>query len=515
MRRLRYAAVMPAVLGGLLAGMTPALAEPTLNSTNIPARYTNQVLDWHPCKPEELTPPLPGDVSGLECATYQTPRDWARPNDKPELTIAISRLKSTGPTTASVFTNPGGPGGAGRAFAAALRDQTRLREHQEIIGIDPRGTGKSTNVTCAGAAATGGHLDPRDRDPRNLNLIIDAIRYAANACRQASGDLGPLINTFQSIHDLDLLRALLGREKINWVGYSAGTWLGAHYAQRFPQRTGRFVLDSATEFTGTWQDSFDWQPMAFERRWRQDFLPWIARYEAKYHFGATAEAARATFEQLRQAISRNPVEIEGNRVYPAVLDMAIVGMLKKKASFPVLADTLVHLKQLAEGTAPAQQQERARTAVKAALAPDFLEATLFHTLCADSRWQGTPASAIRQSQQLLDRGYTLYGGGWLKFQLCRVWDTPARPLPKPDGKGVPPVLIVHAEHDGATAIEGARKARAHYQNSRLLTVTGEGDHGIYAMGNQAVDQIVDAYLVDGIVPPDRSVPGMPLPVPAS
>jgi pimeloyl-ACP methyl ester carboxylesterase len=79
---------------------------------------------------------------------------------------------------------------------------------------------------------------------------------------------------------------------------------------------------------------------------------------------------------------------------------------------------------------------------------------------------------------------------------------------------VPPVLIVQSVHDPATPIEGARRAHEAFENSRMLTITDEGDHGIYAGGNVCADTVVEKYLVDGIVPEDSTCPGMPLPVPA-
>lgn len=510
MKRLLAVGVIPAVVGGLLAGAVPAPAS-TLNTTNIPAHYAGQTLDWHPCAAEELLTLPPGtDISGLECATYRTPRDWDRAGERQDLTIAVSRLKSTGPSTASLLTNPGGPGGPGRWQPTMFRGQDKLREHQDIIGIDVRGTGKSTNVTCRGAVDVIRQLDPRDRDPRNLNQILANAEHAAKSCQTAGGELGPLITTYQTIKDFDLLRALLGREEINWVGYSGGTWLGAHYAQQFPQRTGRFVLDSSTEFTTTWQNSFNRQPVGFERRWRQDFLPWMARYDAKYHFGTSGEEVRQTYERVRYALSRNPMDGKG----PVQLENALGYMLYKKVTFPALADLLVKVRAAMENGAPEQAKADARAAVKdAGDASDAQDATFWNTLCGEGRFTGTRESLIRDSQRNLDRGLLIAGGGVLNAAVCLFWDKEPRPLPKLDGKGVPPVLIVQSEHDPATPIEGAKRAHAAFANSRMLTVTGEGDHGLYADGNAAVDKIVNAYLVDGVVPADQSVPGMPLPVP--
>ncbi|OZM71225.1 peptidase [Amycolatopsis antarctica] len=516
-RRLRFVVVIPAVAGGLLAGMTPALANPDpLNTTGIPAHYAEQGLDWRQCTAEDV-PDKPETAKILECATFATPRDWEHPDDRQDVTIAISRLKSTGETTASVLTNPGGPGGPGRSFPASLSEQAKLREHQEIIGIDTRGTGRSTNISCDGAGQGEIH-DPRDRDPRNLDLLLDTTELTTKTCEQASGELGRFVDTFHNTKDLDLLRVLLGREKINWIGYSAGTWLGAHYAQRFPDRVGRFVLDSSVDFTSTWAASFDLQPMGYERRWRQDFLPWAAAHDDRYGLGATGEQVRQTFEDVRYALTGNPVEVDGVKVGPADLDSRFVGLLKSKQAFPGLADFLVQLRTLTGNDAPEQAKAQARAAIADAPAEpapnDALLAVLTAVRCNDSPTPGDRQSVIRRSQEFLDQGNLLAGGYWMFIQNCIFWENQPRPLPALDGKGVPPVVMVQSANDPATPIEGARKAHAGFENSRLLTVTGEGDHGIYGYGNAAVDEVVDAYLVEGVVPEDQSVPGVPPPNPS-
>ncbi|MBP2472285.1 pimeloyl-ACP methyl ester carboxylesterase [Crossiella equi] len=509
--------VVPAVAAGLLAGLTPALASAEeVNSTGIPARYAGQELAWRQCVAEDM-PDNPEAAKTLECATFATPRDWQHPHQRQDVTIAISRLKSTGETTASVLTNPGGPGGPGRSFPASLSKQAKLREHQEIIGIDTRGTGRSTNISCGGAGFGETH-DPRDRDPRNLDLLLDSLEQTTKTCQRASGELGKFVDTFHNTKDLDLLRVLLGRKKINWIGYSAGTWLGAHYAQRFPNRVGRFVLDSSVDFTSTWSASFDLQPMGYERRWRQDFLPWAARHDNRYGLGATGEQVRQTFEAVRHALSRKPVEVGGVKVGPADLDARFIGLLKSKQTFPGLADFLVQLRTLTANDAPEPAKEQARSAIAKAKTEkdpnDALLAVLTAVRCNDSATPGDRQSVIRRSQEFLDQGFLLDGGYWMFIQNCIFWEGKPRPLPTVDGKGVPPVVMVQSAHDPATPIEAARKAHAGFKGSRLLTVTGEGDHGLYGFGNATLDKVVDAYLVDGVVPADQDVPGMPLPDPA-
>ena len=97
---------------------------------------------------------------------------------------------------------------------------------------------------------------------------------------------------------------------------------------------------------------------------------------------------------------------------------------------------------------------------------------------------------------------------------CTFWDRPNVTLKQPTGIGVAPTLMVQAERDAPTPIEGARKAHAGFAGSRMLTVKDEGDHGIYGFDNACVNDVVERYLVDRVTPAgDLSCPGVPLPEP--
>ncbi|GAA4031794.1 alpha/beta hydrolase [Allokutzneria multivorans] len=535
MKRIRSVAAVPAVAALLLAGFTPALAsENPLNSTGIPAKYTNQVLDWHRCTVEELgTTPPPGSEH-MECATHLTPRDWNNLSDTRDLTIAISRLPATAQATDSVLINPGGPGAEGRIYPARLRFQDRLLVNQEVVGFDPRGTGRSTSISCGGALDGPEQFDPRNRDAKNLEAILDATDKAAQLCMERAGDLGPLMNTSQTVRDLDLLRVLLKRQKINWVGYSAGAWMGAHYATAFPSRVKRVLLDSPVEFTTSWERAFAWQPLGFERRWRQDFLPWMAKYDKVYGFGTTAEAARQTFETVRTALGVRPVKYNGFTVNPNILDSIAAEGIYGKRQFHGTATTLVDIRKLTQQSTSEKEKAEAALRVKAAVetkdvetrlmpgngslpgAPDSYPTNFWTVRCNEGPWPGDRASVVRQSQEHLDKQQTLVGGKWM-VQPCIFWRKPPLALPTIDGRGLPPTLIVQSVHDPATAIEGTRRAHKAFAGSRMITVTDEGDHGLYAanpaVGNPDLDKVINQYLIDGVVPPNMTVPGAPLPPP--
>ncbi|MEU4803664.1 alpha/beta hydrolase [Actinosynnema sp. NPDC023587] len=483
-----------AMSAAALVATLPAVAQAQEQDRSTP--WHAQSITWAPCT--DLPAPT------LECGTYRTPQDWRSPGNGKTITIAVSRLKpQSGRARGSVLTNPGGPGAPGRLLPLVYESRAKLADNFEIIGVDPRGTGASTNVTCANfdflAVA-----DPRDRSRRNVELIYDAAELQADTCRRNSGELGRVLNTEQTVKDLDLLRRLLGRDKVNWIGYSGGTWLGAYYATYFPERVDKFVLDSNTDFTTTFQDVFDEFGRGFERRFRVDFLPWVAKYDSLYHLGTTPEQVRRKYEETRAELARNPVQLpDGTIVSGVTLDLLLVRAQYSKQNFPDAAKAFAELSQApTTRTAPAADVRY----------PDAANATLYGIACNDTKFKGGREYLAREAERLGER-YPLIG----YYQLlapCAFWDRPSLDLKTPTGKGVPPILMVQSVRDPATPVEGARRAHEKFAGSRLLTVTDEGDHGIYGFGNPCVDDIVESFLVDGEVPAkDVTCPGTPLPDP--
>jgi pimeloyl-ACP methyl ester carboxylesterase len=537
LRKIHLLVGVPLLAGALLVGGLSAIAEPPQTSGGqavanpaIPARYAEQQINWKPCFPDGPPQGLPPGAESLECGSFSSPRDWLRPDDKIDITVAVSRLRTTPEPKGSVVTNPGGPGAPGRTLPLAFLGRQKLLDSQEIVGMDPRGSGESSNITCGGQSSLGSDLDARDRSQANLDLILNSNKLIAQNCQTRSGELGAYINTEQTVRDIDLLRVLLGREKINWVGYSGGTWLGAHYATAFPDRVGAFVLDSNVEFTTSFEESFNWQPLGFERRWREDFLNWAARYDALYHLGTTGEAARQTYETIRASLTRKPVLVDGQELTANLFDYSIVPSLYSKEDFAGLADFLVSVRTLTEQpaeAAPARAAAARVTEFRAKLAgqdpmpmapvnyEDAYPASFISITCNDTPWDGDERSLVKLSDKL-GKKYPLIGWSWVA-QPCIFWNRPNVNLPAPTGAGVPPVLMVQSTNDPATPLEGAQRAHQAFAGSRMVTVTGEGDHGIYALtGNACVDDLVESYIVDGVVPgADQSCAGMPLPNPAA
>ncbi|MCD0447720.1 alpha/beta hydrolase [Actinocorallia sp. API 0066] len=518
-RRALVAAVC--LTSTLILPTAPALAAPPSDpATEAVSRLPLQKLKWQRC----LEPGVPARYARLQCATLKAPRDWAKPNG-PKITLAISRLKAkSGKPKGVLFTNPGGPGQVGLFLPLILMDagRTRLLQTQDVIGIDVRGTGYSTQTRCKDAYYYPG-LDPRDRSAPSIRRQLEEGASTAGACQTGGGLPSRYVTTAQTVRDLEWIRRNLKTSngkavtKVNWLGYSAGTWLGAHYAAAFPKRAGRFVLDSNTQFTGTWQQDNHRQPLGFQRRFARDFAQWAARYDGLYGLGTTAPGVVARYEAVRAAIAGlSGVEVEyvdgtTDILYAADLDYLVAMSLYSKIQFPGLAADLRALSPVIADAAARALPVRLR-------APDPYAGenpTFIKILCNDTPFQGTPAQHAAKSTEI-GRKYPLVGYS-LTSDPCAHWKRPQGvKLKRPTGKGLPRVLMIQSRTDAATPYEGAVIAHRKYKNSRLVTVNNEGDHALYASGNACVDKVVDAYLIDGVYPKkDRTCPGVPIPAPAN
>ncbi|TDU86882.1 pimeloyl-ACP methyl ester carboxylesterase [Kribbella voronezhensis] len=501
----------------------------------IAQRYLDQKPAWRMCGDPELK---------TSCAKIVVPRDWSDQARHVDIQLAIS--KAGGPAKGRagrvVFGNPGGPGGAGLGMAPYLASQKALTKDHLAIGFDPRGTGDSANVTCQGAP--GFTMDARDRDPWNLDLIAEASQLTLPYCEGQSRGLLPFVNTVQTVQDMDLIRQLLGYDKIDYVGYSAGTWLGAYYQTYYPTHVGRFVLDSNTDFTGPWLNTFIAQPQAFERRFREDFAPWAAKYDAQLKLGDSPRLVIRTYERLRAALKKEPAveEFMDGSVKISydqnTLDNIVTGDLYTKVDFHSLAIDLAFLRGLSEAQSKsgaraaqrkvdelplARQQELVQRATRRTVgitpfgrpfADDAENATFTAVTCNDTEWpQGREYGEVLSAR--LGPRYPLLGWS-MSENPCAFWDRPNLDLRIPTGKGLPTTLMVQSVHDPATNFSLAAAAHSRYAGSRLVTITGEGDHGIYGGVNKCADKIVNTFLATGKAPArDTTCAGEGIPAPSS
>ena len=223
-------------------------------------RYLGQKIRWTDCG------------KGLQCAAVLAPLDYAEP-DREAITLAVAkRPASAGPAAGSLFINPGGPGGSGTEYVGYF--EVKGLERFDVVGWDPRGTGSSTPVKCANGKAMDAYtsIDISPDDAKEEQALIDAQIDFGRGCLKRSGELLEHISTTETVRDLDLLRHLVGDQKLTYFGSSYGTKIGALYAQLYPATVGRLVLDGAVNIT----DSKDVSQLDGFERALGNFATWCA-----------------------------------------------------------------------------------------------------------------------------------------------------------------------------------------------------------------------------------------------
>jgi pimeloyl-ACP methyl ester carboxylesterase len=203
------------------------------------AEYENQKLDWQSC------------YDDFECADLLVPINYA------DLTVgtfelAVLRYKAQDPKNriGSLIVNPGGPGGSGvdYAYNAEYIFDPDVLDRFDIVGFDPRGVDRSAPIKCFNDAETDASYaaDAKPDNEAELTTAMADAKEFMDKCQSANEYLTHY-STAESARDMDILRAALGDEKLNYLGKSYGTYLGTLYAQFFPDKVGRMVLDGAVD----------------------------------------------------------------------------------------------------------------------------------------------------------------------------------------------------------------------------------------------------------------------------
>ncbi|NJQ03272.1 alpha/beta hydrolase [Streptomyces zingiberis] len=547
--RWRRAGALAAVLALALSGTATATA--SASTPEEPrdrfAAYTGQKIEWGDC-PFEAT----GGARTAECARITVPRDWSDPGAGADLKVAVSRVEATGERRGSLLVNPGGPGGQGSSLAGLLAGlRPELGERYDVIGMDPRGTGQlgagpqdlMCSVPNAELPPEEAMLDARDRSRESIAEHLKIPRAIAKAC--SARELAPYVTTWQTAHDMDLIRGLLGERKLDYLGYSYGSWLGAKYASLFPHRAGRVVLDSSVNWQGRLQAAFEDFPRIGQRQLEQVYLPWVVRNFPVV--GETPEEALETWEKVRAYYVSMEVPADsydgifvgmGNELQWILATAVLVAGAEELAgggeegggsangaaasASPELRKLLDERSRAEFGTPAAEL-----TAKKVAASltdpepepepepedPEFTDigGTRFAVACGD---QPTRSPAwYRLLSEVQGPKYPMFGWAYGIGEPCAFWpDTARQKLPNLPRSVRGNVLVVQSEFDPQTGYEQAAGALRRAPGTGLVEVDDSTFHGQYILdGNACVDTLVDGFLLDGDRPDRATCAGLPLP----
>ncbi|MFE7074917.1 alpha/beta hydrolase [Streptomyces sp. NPDC057620] len=340
-RRAFTCAMTLALLGAGLPSVAAAAADrPDLS------RFHDQTIKWSAC---------PGDglPDGLQCGKVTVPVDYANPTGG-TLDLAMARFRATGKSRGSVLLNFGGPGGPGVGeLADGGKDFMGLTNGYDVVTFDPRGVGRSSPVSCGEGmddgtqapdpdAETGAEAEADESDdPR---AALEVLRELAADCVEHSGPVLRHIGTVDASRDLDVMRAALGDKKLNYLGFSYGTRLGAVYAAQFPDRTGRMVLDGVDTLTEPLSEQgvtgAQGQQTALE-----DFLDWCTE-DVNCAFGQDPRSAREEVLRLIGSLDADPVPSDFGIPFSGQDLVGAIGQaLYSKELWPALSHALTSLVQ--------------------------------------------------------------------------------------------------------------------------------------------------------------------------
>ena len=482
MKRLLAAA---AVAGLLTAGavVSDAQADPERGAPgHAPA------IAWGSCADAAL------QVRRAECGYLTVPLDYARPAG-PTIQLAVSRIRHTAaPYQGVMLVNPGGPGGSGLVLSALggyVPDSVGAR--YDWIGFDPRGVGASKPALTCDRSYTGYRRPPYVPATKAIETVwLARTRAYATACAHAGGALLDHLRTTDSARDLESLRRALGAARINYYGFSYGTYLGQVYATLYPGRVRRMVLDGNVDPRRVWYAANLDQDVAFERN-IGIYFRWLARYDSVYHLGTSAGAIGKLVAATQTELGRRPA---GGVIGPDELTDIFLQAAYYVVTWKDVAAAFARWISKRDAAPLRALYDESRAEQNG----DNGYAIYLGVQCTDVPWPRPWARWTADSWRVHRRApFDTWANAWYNAP-CRHWAARSGTPVAVDGRGVPPVLLLSESLDAATPFRGSLEVRRRFPRSALIEGVGGTTHAGSLLGNRCVDDAVAAYLADGTLP---------------
>jgi pimeloyl-ACP methyl ester carboxylesterase len=436
------------------------------------------------------------------------PLDYAHP-DAGTINIALNRKPATDKANriGSVLTNPGGPGASGIQFLEGeASSMSNLNRRFDLIGFDPRGIGQSTPVRCLTGPEEDAFnaLDTVLDDPQEKAAYIQADKNFAAGCMQRSAKVLPFVDTVSAANDMDLIRVALGDEKLTYLGFSYGTFLGQTYAHLFPTHVRALALDGVLDPSLSANDLLQAQLVGFERN-LQAFLADCNLRKASSSrpcaYAASGDPA-TKLNDLMTRVDSTPMPVGSRALTRSLAVIGVLLGLYSESFWPTLDQSLA-------------ATDKGNGALLLRLADFYLARNADGTYdnetdanyavnCLDR-----PVPTDIAAYDALGPAYAsvspLFGPAFQYSNLaCAYWPV------KPTGHagpltvdGAPPILLIGGTGDPATPYAWAQAVNRQLAGSVLLTRNGNG-HTSYD-ASQCAHAAIDDYLINLKLPAQGSV----------
>lgn len=452
-------------------------------------------IEWQPCSP-------PLSTGSLQCGTLEVPFDY----DDPAVgtfTLALVRRDADSPTLriGSLLVNPGGPGFGGTSVAeqAEWYLSSSLLERFDVIGWDPRGTGKSTPfVDCVDDYDRYFGIDSPPNDAASKNEMVELTQEFVDECVERNGEMLKYISTEASARDMDSIRRALGEDKITYFGFSYGSELGATWVTLFPDTVRAAVFDGASDPNASGFDQAMAQLKGFEQQLDAFLANCAKRPVCEIHNGGQPAAL---FDQLVRDIDARPIPSATGRtpVTQGVFYTAVVQAMYSNTLWSQLESALADavrgdgagLLRLYDDYYQRQPDGTYGNELEAFLAISCLDDPEDSTVADVDRDVRVFAAAAKRLGENFGYGYA-----------CALWPHRVSERVKVTGVGAGPIVVVGTTGDAATPLASTRKAAAALERGVLVVVEADRHTG-YGL-NTCVVESVDTYLIDLVVPDDET-----------
>ncbi|MDG4859445.1 alpha/beta hydrolase [Streptomyces sp. T-3] len=488
------------LISGCSSGSSPSSASDDALPTAVPEglkAYYGQKLSWREC-----------GVPGFECASMKAPLDYGKPADG-DIKLAVARKKATGPgkRLGSLLVNPGGPGGSAVQYLqqyAALGYPAPVRAQYDMVAVDPRGVARSEPVECLDGKRMDAYTqtDTTPDDQRETDQLVAAFKEFAQGCEKKSGQVLPHVSTVEAARDMDVLRAALGDEKLQYVGASYGTFLGATYAGLYPSRAGRLVLDGAMDPSLPARSMNIDQTSGFETAFQSFAKDCVARKDCPLGTGSPADAGRRLKDFFRKLDARPVPTGDPRPLGESLATTGVIAAMYDEAAWP----------QLRDGIASAMNDNDGSGLLSLADAyyerePDGKFANLMFANaavnCLDLPAAFKSPAEVKDALPDFEKASPVFGEGlaWASLN-CAYWPVKATGTPhRIAAEGAPETVVVGTTRDPATPYKWAKSLAGQLDSGHLLTYDGDG-HTAYGRGSDCIDTAINRYLLEGRAPAD-------------
>ena len=476
--------------------------------------FYDQGITWGKCAPgtfDSYRGVDSSDPSEYQCAFLKAPLDWDNP-DGDQISLALAIHRSGKKDAPALFVNPGGPGGAvvsALPYYAGQGIGEAVVNAYDIVALDPRGVGDSTPVFCMTDAEkdkynAGSETEGTDADSPQSAIaeVQEDSREFAQGCRDHSGAIFEHIDTVSAARDFDMVRSILGQDKLNLLGYSYGTFLGATYAGLYPAQVGRFVLDGALDPSLSVDEVSSMQMRGLDASLQQ----WITdcATQASCPMGRTKDEGIANVRSFLESLEASPLPTNDpdRPLTEGLAVTAMIGAMYNTQWWPELTNAYSDATRRNDGTAMLEiadlMNSRNPDGTYADNSTDAINAINnldYKPAGTDAEWIAR-ADALKSELSILDR-YVGYPSAGLS-----AWPTEHAERAPIHATGAAPILVIGTTHDPATPYPMAEALASQLDSGVLITVEG-WNHTAYRRGaNQCVVRAVEDYLVKDTVPTD-------------